>query len=101
MEEEEEGGEGGGGRGGEEGRYRPPREGELFRRPGLARALRKLGREGRRGFYEGEVAAAVVAEVAAHGGLLTLEDLAAHESTFPEPISATYRGATLHEVVSG
>ena len=44
---------------------------------------------------------AVMAEVAAHGGLLTLEDLAAHESTFPEPISATYRGATLHEVVSG
>ena len=50
------------------------------------------------GFYQGEVAEAIVAEVQAHGGYLSLDDLRQHTSTFVEPISATYRGHKLYEV---
>lgn len=81
-----------------DGSYRAPRAAEVIRRPGLAEALRRLGHEGRKGFYEGPVAESIVNEVHAHDGLLSLEDLKLHESTFPEPISTVFRGVRLHEV---
>jgi len=75
-----------------------PIAGEVFRRPGLARALRLIGREGKTGFYHGPVAEAIVKEVQEHGGLLALTDLAAHSSSFPSPISTNFHGVRLHEV---
>jgi len=77
---------------------RAPNAGEAVPRPGLAKVLRLIGSKGKDGFYKGEVAEAIVTEVEAHGGLLSLDDLAEHSSTFPEPISAAYRGVRLHEV---
>lgn len=79
---------------------RAPQGGERVPRPGLARTLRDLGSNGKASFYgpQSAVASAIVEEVQAHGGSLTLDDLANHTSTFPDPISATYRGVTLHEV---
>lgn len=44
------------------------------------------------------MAAAIAAEVGAHGGVLSVADLGAHASTFPDAIGATYRGVTLWEV---
>ncbi|CAM9306225.1 unnamed protein product [Heterosigma akashiwo] len=58
-------------------------------------------------FFDGErgdafgvrwVGLAIVEEVQAHGGCLTLADLQAHASTFPEPVSAEYRGHRVWEV---
>lgn len=79
---------------------RTPQGGESVPRPGLARILRDLGSIGKASFYgpQSAVATAIVEEVRTHGGLLTLSDFANHASTFPDPISATYRGVTLHEV---
>jgi gamma-glutamyltranspeptidase / glutathione hydrolase len=67
-------------------------EGEPVRQPALAQALERLGAEGARPFYEGEVAARVAALLAEQGGLLTLEDLAAYETILREPVRARYRG---------
>ncbi|MDW8146511.1 MAG: gamma-glutamyltransferase [Roseiflexaceae bacterium] len=76
---------------------RAPRAGELFRQPGLARSLRLIAEGGRDAFYRGAIAAAIAATSARDGGVLTLEDLAAHRSTWETPISTTYRGYTVYE----
>jgi gamma-glutamyltranspeptidase/glutathione hydrolase len=77
---------------------RSPRPGAVFTNPGLARSLRLLARDGRDAFYQGEIAHAIVAKSRALGGLLTLEDLAAHTSTWVEPIHTSYRGYEVYEL---
>lgn len=74
-----------------------PRPGERFRNPGLARALRELVAGGAEAFYQGEIAAAIVDTVQSAGGVMTLADLAAHESAWLEPISTTYRDVRVWE----
>ncbi len=76
---------------------RAPRAGELFRNPGLARTLRTIAEGGKAAFYRGEIARAIVEVVQRAGGVMTMEDLAAHESTWDEPISTTYRGYRVWE----
>lgn len=76
---------------------RGPRAGEIFRNPGLAQALTVIAIEGKDAFYRGAIAHAIVEVVREAGGCLTLEDLAAHESTWEEPISVTYHGVRFWE----
>ena len=76
---------------------RGPRPGEIFRNPTLAGTLHRVAEKGREGFYQGEVAEAVVRVVGAHGGVLSEEDLASHRSTWEEPISSSYRGLRVWE----
>jgi len=59
---------------------------------GLAATLRLLADAGRRDFYEGELAAAIVKDVKAMGGVLDREDLRSYQARIVEPLSATYRG---------
>lgn len=47
---------------------------------------------------QGEIAKAIVDCVQSHGGCLTLEDLAAHTSTFDDPIHVNYRGVDVWEI---
>ncbi|HEV7773056.1 MAG TPA: gamma-glutamyltransferase [Conexibacter sp.] len=68
------------------------REGERVCQPALGDAIARLGAEGARPFYEGDVAAAVVALLAEQGGLLTAADLAAYETVVRAPVRASYRG---------
>lgn len=77
---------------------RAPRVGERVRFPALARTLRIIARDGRDGFYRGEVAADIVGELNALGGLHTLDDLAAQASAYVTPISAPYRGLDVLEL---
>jgi gamma-glutamyltranspeptidase/glutathione hydrolase len=74
----------------------PLRQGDIFRAPGQAEALRRVAREGRAGFYAGEVAEDMVASLRALGGPHTLDDFAATECEWVEPVSGGYRG---HELV--
>ena len=64
----------------------------IVRNPGLAKALRLLQQEGRDAFYKGEIAEAIVRKVQADGGVMTLDDLAAFESEWVEPVSTNYHG---------
>jgi gamma-glutamyltranspeptidase/glutathione hydrolase len=77
---------------------RAPRVGEVMRLPALARTLRRIADEGREGFYAGEVAADMVAELTALGGLHTLEDFAVQRSSYVDPISVSYRGVEVNEL---
>jgi gamma-glutamyltranspeptidase/glutathione hydrolase len=76
---------------------RTPRAGEVFRNPGLAKTLKVVAEQGKEGFYFGEIAHAIAAVVKQAGGCLEEGDLAAHQSTWEEPISTTYRGYRLWE----
>jgi gamma-glutamyltranspeptidase/glutathione hydrolase len=76
---------------------RAPRAGERFRNPGLARTLRAVAEGGPDAFYRGEIARAIVSVIAQSGGVMTADDLAAHASTWDEPISTTYRGVRVWE----
>ena len=76
---------------------RGPRAGEMFRNPTLARTLRAIVEGGQEAFYRGEIARKIAETVQAHGGVMTVEDLAAHESTWETPISTTYRGVRVWE----
>ena len=62
-----------------------PREGEVMQFPALARTLKIIAREGREGFYAGEVAKDIVAELNALGGLHTLADFAAQRCSYVTP----------------
>ena len=53
-----------------------PKSGEIMRSPALARTMRIIAEKGRDGFYTGEVAEDIVAELRALGGIQTVEDFA-------------------------
>ncbi|MDK3019911.1 gamma-glutamyltransferase family protein [Pseudodonghicola flavimaris] len=76
---------------------RVPRVGEIFRAPGQAEVLRRIARQGRDGFYTGEVAEDICAALTALGGVHTLEDFAATRCTETTPVSGQYKGADLFE----
>lgn len=77
---------------------RAPRVGEVFRNPRLAATLRAVAEGGADAFYKGSIAEAIVRCSDEHGGVLALTDLAAHESTWVEPISIDYRGYQVLEI---
>lgn len=77
---------------------RAPHVGEIFTNPTLAQTMRALGKDGKKGYYEGRIAESIVQVLSEKGGVMTLEDLVSHESEFVEPISYTYHDSfTLHE----
>lgn len=74
-----------------------PKVGDLFRAPGQAEVLRRIARDGRKGFYEGEVAEDMVASLQALGGTHTLEDFARVACDYTDPVSGDYKGTELVE----
>ena len=74
-----------------------PTVGQVFRAPGQAEVLRRIAREGRAGFYEGEVAEDMIASLRALGGTHTLDDLAATACDYTTPVSGPYQGIELVE----
>ena len=71
--------------------------GDRFRQRDLANTLMRIRMRGRAGFYEGETADLLVAEMERGGGLITRADLAAYRSTWREPVRGSYRG---YEILS-
>jgi len=76
---------------------RAPAVGEIFRAPGQAEVLRRIARDGRDAFYAGEVAEDMVTSLRALGGTHTLEDFAATEASWGDPVTGHYRGAEVME----
>jgi gamma-glutamyltranspeptidase/glutathione hydrolase len=76
---------------------RGPRAGEVMRLLTLARTLRAVAEGGKAAFYRGEIARKIAGAVQASGGVMTVEDLAAHESSWDRPISTTFRGIRVWE----
>jgi len=75
---------------------RAPREGELFRNPGLAETYRKIAAGGRDAFYDGEIADQIERYFKRIGGWMTRADLAAHHSEWTTPLVSGYRGVDVY-----
>ena len=74
-----------------------PAPGDIFVQADLANTFRKIAQEGRDVLYRGEIAEAIVACSQKNGGLITMQDLSDHTSTWVTPISANYRGYDIYE----
>jgi gamma-glutamyltranspeptidase / glutathione hydrolase len=77
---------------------RPPRAGEIWRRPEQARTLQAIAETGAEAFYRGTLAEEIVSFAQRTGGCITLDDLASHQVEWVAPIGQDYRGYTLHEI---
>lgn len=66
-------------------------ESERLCQPALARTLRTIGTEGPKSFYQGRLAEEMVSHVRAHGGILSLEDLADYRALVSAPTRTRYR----------
>lgn len=74
-----------------------PTTGQIFRAPAQAKALRLIARDGRAGFYDGEVAEDIITSLRALGGSHTAEELAAVSSDYTQPIGQDYKGLEVLE----
>ncbi len=74
--------------------YRPPsmQPGDHVRYPDLADSLALIARDGASAFYRGPIARALCDDMAAHGGIITREDLAAYEPQVSPALMGRYRG---------
>ena len=62
-------------------------EGDIMKRPKLARTLRKIAEEGPDVFYTGTLADQIVKEIQDRGGIITKQDLADYQVDFREALS--------------
>lgn len=78
---------------------RPLQPGDVFRQPALAQTFRRVARDGAKAFYEGEIAARIVATLRARGGLHTEADFAAMPAAvdFVAPITRRWKGYEVWE----
>jgi gamma-glutamyltranspeptidase/glutathione hydrolase len=74
-----------------------PRPGQIHRQPDLARTLRAISEGGLEVFYRGPLAEKIAAYVQSQNGYMTAQDMAAHTTTWDQPIRTTYRGVEVLE----
>jgi len=76
---------------------RPPKPGERWSAPNLARTLRVVAEGGAEAFYRGEVAEKLLAFLKAEGALFVADDFARQQAVMYAPIASDYRGLTVYE----
>ncbi len=74
-----------------------PTVGQRIVRADYARTLRQIADEGPETLYTGALARTIAGDMAANGGLITLDDLAGYRVIERAPVRSTYRG---HEILS-
>src|SRR5882757_2086029 len=80
---------------------KPYRTGDIFRQPLLAATLKRIAKKGPAEFYKGETARMLVRDMAAGGGLITIEDLARYQPKIREALHGSYTsGGQRWEVLS-
>jgi gamma-glutamyltranspeptidase/glutathione hydrolase len=76
----------------------PPRAGDWFTNPDLARTFREIAREGPATLYGGALGQRIVDRVKQLGGFLTLDDLKKNQVTWVTPISVDFQGYRVWEL---
>jgi gamma-glutamyltranspeptidase len=74
----------------------PLTAGDTIRNPDLAWTLEQVARGGANGFYRGEVAERLVADLRGKGSPIRMTDLSRYFAAEREPVSTTYRGTTVY-----
>ena len=72
-----------------------PAAGDILRQPDLAATLGRISEQGASGFYHGETAELLVAEMERGGGVISLEDLARYTAVWRDPVVFDYRDHTV------
>jgi gamma-glutamyltranspeptidase / glutathione hydrolase len=67
------------------------KENELLIQKDLAKTLRRIQEQGRKGFYEGETARLLLEEMKKGGGIITQKDLDSYRAVWREPIIENYK----------
>jgi len=75
-----------------------PETGDVMRYPALAATLRAIAADGPSGFYSGAVADDLVAAIGRAGGCMSLDDLAAVEADWVDPMLSPYRSVSVGEL---
>jgi gamma-glutamyltranspeptidase/glutathione hydrolase len=75
-----------------------PLKGQIFKNPDLAKSLKIILENGRKGFYEGVIAKTISDFIQEQGGFLSYEDLKNHKSEWIKPVSTNYRGYDVWEL---
>jgi len=70
----------------------PLEAGDLLVQRDLAATLEAIARDGPPAFYRGDTARRLVTEIARHGGVMTMNDLAGYRAVERTPVAGTYRG---------
>ena len=73
------------------------KKGDILTQTELAHTLELIRDKGEAGFYEGETADKIVAEMQRGGGIITLEDLKTYDAQWRKPLVGQYRG---HDVIT-
>ena len=76
----------------------PYKAGDVFKQPELAATLQRISDHGAADFYSGETARFLTEQMAAHGGLITLDDLKAYKVVERTPLNGTYKN---FQIVTG
>jgi gamma-glutamyltranspeptidase/glutathione hydrolase len=76
---------------------KPYKEGDTFIQTDLAKTLKRIAKDGRDGFYKGETAKLIVAEMNRGGGLISSDDLASYKAVERTALRGSYRG---YEIIS-
>jgi len=76
---------------------KPPVAGSLHHQPELAATLEKIADGGRDAFYTGAVAEDIVGLLQGLGGAHTMDDFAAAEGEYVDPVKIPYRGYEVYE----
>lgn len=79
-----------------DGSYYEP--GDLFIQKELAATLRRISENGIKEFYEGKTAEFLVAEMARHGGLISMEDMKNYTPVIRIPVHGNYRGYNVYSM---
>ncbi|SVB28183.1 uncharacterized protein METZ01_LOCUS181037, partial [marine metagenome] len=74
---------------------RPWKKGDRFVQKDLAKTLKRIGKYGRKGFYEGPIADMIVDEMSRGNGLISHEDLKNYHSVYRDPVRGSYKGYDL------
>ena len=69
--------------------------GETLAQPELAQTLERIAKNGPAEFYEGETAKRFAAEMAKHGGIISVADLKDYKAIERTPLSGSYHGYTV------
>ncbi len=77
---------------------KPPKFGDIFRNPDLARFFEVIARGGANAFYRGELAEKIVKFSRSHGGRFSMRDFRDHTVTWVDPVCANYRGYDVWEL---
>jgi gamma-glutamyltranspeptidase/glutathione hydrolase len=76
----------------------PPKKGEIFKNPELAKTLEEISKTKRESFYEGQLASTMANFIQKQGGFLSFEDLKNYQAEWVEPVSSNYRGYDVWEL---